>query len=145
MTAPSPTRLSAAPGSVIAASVLLYVCAGAGVLGSLVLAAGGVLGNSVSDVPFASLYTTKVQVVGFGGGFALFALAAADIVLGVCLTRGAPRARTATVVLSVVVGLGALASPLGPLCLLMAAVIITLVTAPRSARRHFRRPALEVG
>lgn len=145
MTAPSPVHRPAAPGPVIAASVLLYVCAGAGVLGSLVLGAGGVLGNSLSDVPLAGLYTTKVQLVGFGGGFALFVLAIADVVLGVGLTRGAPRARTATVALSVVVGLAGLASPVGPLCLVMAAAIIALVTGPRSARRHFRRPAVVVG
>lgn len=145
MTTPSPTRLPATPGPVITAAVLLYVCAGVGVLGSLVLAAGGVLGNSMSDVPFAGLYTTKVQAVGFGGGFALFALAIADVVLGVCLTRGAPKARTVTVVLSIVVGLAALASPVGPLCLVMAVVIIALVTGPRSARHHFQRRAVAIG
>ena len=145
MTAPSPAHRPTAPGPVMAASVLMYVCAGVAVLGSLVLAAGGVLGNSMSDVPLASLYTTKVQLIGFGGGFALVVLAIADVALGVGLVRGAPRARTATVVLSTVVGLGGLASPAGPLCLVTAAVVVTLVTAPRSARRHFQRPAVVVG
>jgi hypothetical protein len=144
MTAASPTRTSAAPGPVIAAAVLLYLCAGVSVVGTLALAAGGALGNSLSGVPFAGLYTTKLQVVGFGGAVAMFVLAIADIVLGVGLTRGARRARTATVVLSIVVGLASLASPLGPLCLIMAVLVIALVMAPRSARRHFQRLPLAV-
>jgi hypothetical protein len=144
MTAASPTRPATAPGPVIAASVLLYLCAGVSVVGTLGLAAGGALGDSLSDVPFAGVYTTKLQVVGFGGAFAMFVLAIADIVLGVGLTRGAPRARTATVLLSIVVGLVSLASPLGPLCLVMAALVIGLVMGPRSARRHFQRLSVEV-
>lgn len=140
MAAPSPT-----PGSVIAASVLLYVCAAASVLGALVLFAGGALGNSLSDIPFAGIYTTKAQVIGFGGGVALLALAAADIVLGVRLPRGARSARTATLILSAMVAVLSLASPLAPLCLITAAAVIVLVTGPRPARRHFQRQAVEVG
>jgi hypothetical protein len=126
-----------APGPVKAASVLLYVYSGFGLLGAVVMAAAGALGGQATDVPIAGMYAQRVVVVGFGGAALLVLLAAADIVLAIFLSRGRRWAQVGTVALSVVVGLVSLASPLGPLCVLAAIALVVLVLAPRGARRHF--------
>jgi hypothetical protein len=125
------------PGPVKAASVLLYVYSGVGLLGALVLAAGGAISSSASDVPIAGMYASRVAFYGFGGAALLALLAAVDIVLGVVLARGRRWAQLSTVGLSAVVGVVSLASPLAPVCIAAALAVIVLVVVPRTARRHF--------
>jgi len=125
------------PGPVTAASVLLYVFSGFSLLGAMVMAAGGAIGSSASDVPIAGMYAGRVALFGFGGAVLLVLLAAADIVLAICLSRGRRWAQIGTVALSVLVALVSLASPLAPLCIVAGLVMIVLVTAPGTARRHF--------
>ena len=125
------------PGAVTAAAVLLYVYAGVGLVGAMVMAAGGALGSSASDVPIAGEYADRVVLVGFGGAALLVFLAAADIVLGVCLSRGRRWAQVGTIGLSAVVALVSLMSPFAPLCVVAALVLVVLVLAPGTSRRHF--------
>lgn len=131
---PVPART---PGSVTTASVLLYVFAGFSLIAAMIMAAGGALGSSASDIPIAGMYAGRVALFGFGGAVLLVLLAAADIVLGVVLSRGRRWAQVGTVVLAVIVAVVSLASPLAPLCIVSALVLVVLVTAPRTARRHF--------
>jgi hypothetical protein len=125
------------PGPVTAASVLLYVYSGIGLLGAAVLAAGGAISSSASDVPIAGMYASRVAFYGFGGAALLVLLAATDIVLAVVLSRGRRWAQLATVGLSALVALVSLASPLAPVCIAAALALVVLVLVPRTARRHF--------
>lgn len=126
-----------APGPVTAAAVLLYVYAGVGLIGAMVMAAGGALGSSASEVPIAGEYADRVVLIGFGGAALLVVLAAVDIVLGVCLSRGRRWAQVGTVGVSAVVALVSLMSPIAPLCVMAALVLVVLVLVPGTSRRHF--------
>lgn len=137
---PSPPAFPAThtPGPVTAASVLLYVYSGLSVLGAVLMAAAAAIGRTAADVPVAGMYTNRVVLIGFGGAVLLVLLAAADIALGVFLSRGRRWAQLATVGLSAVVAVVSLATPLAPLCVLAALVLVVLVVVPGPARRHFR-------
>lgn len=137
-----------APGPVTTVSVLLYIFSGFSLIGAIILAAGGALGSwvstrtvtgnyTVSDVPGVETYTDRVMLLGFGGAVLLVLLATADIVLGICLSRGRRWAQLGTVALSVVIALASLATPLAPLCVIAGILLIVLITAPRTARRYF--------
>jgi hypothetical protein len=103
------------------------------------MAAAGMVGESASEVPLAGMYADRVVLYGFVGAAVLVLLAAADIVLGIFLTRGRRWARYGTVGVSVLVALVSLASPFGPLCVVAALALVVLVVLPGTARRHFRR------
>jgi hypothetical protein len=135
--APQPALPTRAPGPVTAASVLLYVYSGFGLLGAVVLSAGGALGSSASDVPVAGMYASRMAFYGFGGAALLVLLAIVDIVLAVFLTRGRRWAQVGTVGLSALIAMVSLASPLAPVCIVAALALVVLVAVPGVARRHF--------
>jgi hypothetical protein len=128
-----PTR----PGPVTAASVLLYVYAGVALLAALVLAAGGAIGSDYTDIPILGRYAERATFIGFGGAGVLALLAVVDIVLAVQLSRRRGWARIGAVIVSVLVGLVSLTSPLAVLCLPAAGVVVLLLLAPRTTRRYY--------